>query len=141
MKTFMPKKGDLERKWYLLDANQKVLGRFASQIAVILMGKSKPAYTPHIEAGDYVIVVNAENIQVTGKKAKTKEYQRYSGYPGGLKRRSFEWMKENKPEEIIRLAVKRMLPKTVLGRKLLKNLKIYRGFEHPHSAQNPIPFE
>ena len=141
MKTFMAKKGEIESKWLLVDAAGLVLGRMASKIAPILMGKNKPTYTPHVDTGDYVIVVNAENIRVTGKKARVKEYDYYTHYPGGHKFVSFADMMARKPEKVIELAVKRMLPKNKLGKKMLKKLKVYRGTKHSHSAQKPEKIE
>ncbi len=141
MKTFMAKKGEIESKWLLVDAAGLVLGRMASKIAPILMGKNKPTYTPHVDTGDHVIVVNAENIRVTGKKARVKEYDYYTHYPGGHKFVSFADMMARKPEKVIELAVKRMLPKNKLGKKMLKKLKVYRGTEHSHSAQKPEKIE
>ena len=141
MKTFMAKKGQLESKWLLVDANGLVLGRMASRIAPILMGKNKPTYTPHVDTGDHVIVVNAENIRVTGKKARVKEYDYYTHYPGGHKFVSFADMMARKPEKVIELAVRRMLPKNKLGKKMLKKLKVYRGTKHSHQAQKPEKIE
>ncbi|MBC7195855.1 50S ribosomal protein L13 [Deferribacteraceae bacterium V6Fe1] len=134
-------KADSEKKWYLVDANDKILGRLATRIAMILMGKNKPVYTPFMDTGDFVVVVNAEKIKVTGKKLTDKVYYAYSGYFGGLKEKTLEQMLDRKPEEVIRLAVKRMLPKNRLGRQMLKKLKIYSGSEHPHSAQQPEKIE
>ncbi|NPB06269.1 MAG: 50S ribosomal protein L13 [Aquificae bacterium] len=141
MKTYRIKPHEVERKWWVVDATGKTLGRLASEIAKILRGKHKPYYQPDVDCGDFVIVVNAEKIRVTGKKLDQKIYYRHSGYPGGLKARPLRWMLENKPEEVIRLAVKRMLPKNRLGHRMLKKLKVYRGPEHPHKAQNPQPLE
>lgn len=141
MKTFMAKKGDIESKWLLVDADGLVLGRLASKIAPILMGKNKPTYTPHVDTGDYVVVVNAENVKVTGKKAQDKEYDYYTHFPGGHKFVSFADMMARKPEKVIELAVKRMLPKNKLGIKMLKKLKVYRGPGHNHQAQNPEKIE
>jgi large subunit ribosomal protein L13 len=141
MKTFRIKPEEVERKWWVVDAEGKVLGRLASEIAKILRGKHKPYYQPDVDCGDFVIVVNAEKVRVTGKKLDQKIYYRHSGYPGGLKARTLKWMLENKPEEVIRLAVKRMLPKNRLGHRMLKKLKVYRGPQHPHQAQKPEPLE
>ena len=141
MKSFMAKKEQVQAKWWLADADGKVLGRLAAGIAPILMGKTKPTYTPHVDMGDYVIVVNAEKIKVTGKKAQTKEYDYYTGYPGGHKYASFEDMMAKKPEKVVQLAVRRMLPKNKIGGKMLKKLKIYRGPEHNHTAQQPEKLE
>ncbi len=135
----MLRKEDVERKWYVVDASGKILGRLASQIAIRLMGKHKPIYTPHVDTGDYIIVINAEKIRLTGKKWEKKLYYRHSGYMGGLKVLTAKQMWEKRPERLIELAVKRMLPKNKLGRKMLKKLKIYAGPKHPHQAQKPIP--
>lgn len=137
MKTYIAKETDLEKKWYLIDAEGKVLGRIATKIANILRGKNKPIFTPHVDTGDYVIVINAEKVKLTGKKINNKIYYHHSGYPGGLKVFTAKKVKEEKPEELIRLAVKGMLPKNKLGNRLIKKLKIYRGKEHPHQAQQP----
>ena len=141
MKSYMAKKKDVNPAWHEIDADGKILGRMAVKIAEILMGKTKPMYTPHVDTGDYVIVINAAKVQVSGKKAQMKEYQRYSGYPGGQKITSFEDMMAKRPEEVIRLAVKRMLPKNKLGTVMLKKLKIVAGAEHDHSAQQPVKME
>ena len=135
MKTTYIKPNQVERKWYLVDAQGKVLGRLASRIAHILRGKHKPIYAPHMDTGDFVVVINAEKIRLTGKKWDTKEYFRHSGYMGGLKRIPIKRMLKEKPEEIIRLAVKRMIPRTPLGRRQFKKLKVYAGPDHPHKAQ------
>jgi large subunit ribosomal protein L13 len=140
-KTYMAKGGELKPKWHLVDASGKVLGRLAARIATILQGKHQPTYTPHIDTGDFVVVVNAEKIRVTGKKAEQKRYYRYTGYPGGLKEIPYETMLERKPDEVLRLAVRRMLPKTKLARKMIKKLKVYRGPDHPHEAQEPKTLE
>jgi len=139
MKTPLPKVNEIERKWYVVDASGKVLGRLASQIAMRLRGKHKPIFTPHLDTGDFIIVINAEKIRLTGKKLDQKKYYRHSGYMGGLKTRTAKQMLDAKPEDVIRLAVKRMLPKNRLGRKQLKKLKVYSGPNHPHQAQNPEP--
>jgi len=141
MKSFLAKKGEVEKKWVLVDANGAILGRMAAKIAPILMGKNKPTYTPHVDVGDYVVVVNAEKIRVTGKKAEQKEYDYYTHYPGGHKYVSFADMMAKKPEKVVELAVRRMLPKNRLGRKMLKKLKVYRGPEHEHQAQGPEKIE
>ncbi len=130
-----------QREWYVVDASGKVLGRLASEIAKRLWGKHKPHFAPHLDLGDFIVVVNAKKIKLTGKKWDQKVYWRHSGYMGGLKLRTARQMLETKPEELVRLAVKRMLPKNRLGRKLLKKLKVYAGPEHPHQAQNPKPLE
>ncbi|MBI4618650.1 MAG: 50S ribosomal protein L13 [Desulfobacterales bacterium] len=137
MKTFSAKKSEVERKWYLIDANGKILGRMASEIAVRLRGKHNPIYTPHVDTGDFVIVINAEKVLLTGKKLKQKVYYRHSGYPGGLKSTTAEKLQQKKPEDLISLVVKGMLPKNSLGRNMIKKLKVYAGEEHPHQAQNP----
>lgn len=134
-------KADMDKNWYLIDAESLVLGRLASNIATILMGKNKPVYTPFMDTGDFVVVVNAEKIKVTGKKMTDKNYYAHSGYLGGLKTKTLTEMLDRKPEEVIRLAVRRMLPKTILGRKMLKKLKIYSGSEHPHQSQKPEKIE
>lgn len=141
MKTFMAVKEDIEksRQWYVVDATDKVLGRVATRIANVLMGKNNPYYTPHVDSGDFVIVVNAGKIKLTGDKPNQKFYEDYSGYHGGRKIRPFKAVLEKHPEKIITLAVSRMLPKSKLGRAMLKKLKVYRGGEHPHEAQQPIP--
>ena len=141
MKTYTATPADRERNWLLVDADGKTLGRLATQIADALRGKRKPAYTPHIDTGDFVVVVNAEKIHVTGKKRSDKRYYRHSGYPGGLRWRSFDEMQSRRPEEIIRLAVKGMMPRNRLARKQLTKLKVYSGPEHPHNAQKPQPME
>ncbi len=137
MKTYVPKKEEIERKWYVIDAAGKPLGRLATQIATILRGKHKPIYTPFMDTGDYVIVINAEKVILTGGKEEKKVYYRHSGYPGGLKVIPYKKMKEKYPERVIRIAVKGMIPHNSLGRKMLKKLKVYRGAEHPHEAQMP----
>ena len=141
MKTFSAKAVDIERKWYVVDATDQTLGRMCSRIASVLRGKHKPIYTPHVDCGDYVVVINAERIHVTGKRLDQKKYYRHSGYPGGLKERTLREMLARQPERVIELAVKRMLPKSNLGRHMLKKLKVYAGSEHPHQAQNPEPLE
>ncbi|MCS7258241.1 MAG: 50S ribosomal protein L13 [candidate division WOR-3 bacterium] len=138
MKSYIAKPQEIERKWYLVDAQGKTLGRFASQIARILMGKDKPHYTPHLDLGDFVVVINAEKIRVTGKKYTDKIYYHHSGYPGGLKAIRFKDLLAKFPERIIELAVKRMLPKNRLRAKRMRRLLVYRGPEHPHQAQNPV---
>jgi large subunit ribosomal protein L13 len=140
MKTYNAKPGEIERRWYLVDAEGKTLGRLATQIADKLRGKGKPQYTPHVDTGDFVVVVNAEKIQVTGKKLDEKMVYRHSGYPGGLKVRPLREELERRPTEVLRKAVKGMLPKNRLARKQLLKLKIYAGPEHPHEAQAPTPW-
>jgi large subunit ribosomal protein L13 len=141
MKSFLAKKGQIEQKWWLVDAEGAVLGRMAAKVAPILMGKTKPTYTPNVDIGDYVIVVNADKITLTGKKAQDKEYDYYTHHPGGRKILSFADMMAKKPEKVIELAVKRMLPKNALGRKMLRKLKVYRGPKHEHQAQQPEKLE
>ena len=141
MKSFMAKKEQTEHKWRVVDADGAVLGRLASKVAMVLMGKTKPIYTPHVDTGDYVVVINAEKIKVTGEKAETKQYDYYTHFPGGHKFVSFRDMLAKKPERVIELAVRRMLPKTRLGRQMLKKLKVYRGSEHTHWAQRPEKLE
>jgi large subunit ribosomal protein L13 len=140
-KTFVATPATAERNWLVVDANGQTLGRLATQIADALRGKRKPEYTPHCDTGDFVVVVNCEKIQVTGNKRQEKRYYRHSGFPGGLKSRTFEEMIERKPEEVIRHAVKGMLPRNRLARKQLTKLKVYAGPEHPHTAQQPQPME
>ena len=137
--TYLAKNGEVERHWQTVDATDQVLGRMATQIAMTLMGKDKPTYTPHHDVGDFVIVLNAEKVKVTGSKLDLKFYKTFSRHPGGLKQYSFRWMLENKPELLIQNAVRRMLPKNKLARHMLKKLKVYRGTEHPHQAQQPEP--
>ena len=141
MKSYMARPLEVERKWYVIDAEGKTLGRLASEIAKILRGKNKPHYTPHVDVGDFVVVVNAEKVVVTGKKAEQKVYRRHSGYPGGMKETGYERMMERRPEEILRRAVYGMMPKTRLAREQFRKLKIYAGPEHPHAAQNPQRLE
>jgi large subunit ribosomal protein L13 len=141
MKTYVATPADRERSWYVVDATGKTLGRLATQIADALRGKRKPQYTPHIDVGDFVVVVNAERIHVSGNKRNDKMYYRHSGYPGGLKSRTLNDMLERRPEEVIRLAVKGMMPRNRLARKQITKLKIYAGPEHPHAAQKPEPME
>jgi len=135
MKTYSPKAKDIERKWWVIDAADKTLGRIATQVAGLLMGKHKPIYAPHIDTGDYVVVINAAKVRVTGKKTEQKIYYRYSGYPGGLKSQTLEELFKKDPSRVIELAVKRMLPHNSLGRAMFKKLKVYPGTEHPHHAQ------
>jgi len=137
MKTYMAKTGKMERKWVHVDATDKTLGRLAVRIATVLMGKHRPTYTPHVETGDGVIVTNVVNIRATGRKMEQKQYKTFSGYPSGLKEKTLEKMMQQKPEEVLRLAVRRMLPKGSLGNSMLSRLKIYKTAEHPHVAQKP----
>ena len=137
-KTTTPSLLNIKRNWFLVDAEGKTLGRLASDIANVLRGKNKPSFTPHLDTGDFVIVVNAEKIEVSGKKASQKLYRRHSGRPGGMKIEKFETLRERIPERIIEQAVKGMLPHNSLGRQQFKKLKVYKGSEHPHDAQNPV---
>ena len=141
MKSYIAKPAEVQRKWYVVDAEGKTLGRLASEVASVLRGKNKPTYTPHVDCGDNVIVVNAKKVSVTGKKRKEKIYVSYSGFPGGKKEVTFEEMQAKKPEEIIRHAVKGMLPEGKLGRQMFKKLHVYAGPEHKHAAQKPEPLE
>jgi len=141
MKTFVATPANRQRDWLVVDAEGHTLGRLATQIADALRGKRKPQYTPHCDVGDFVVVVNAEKIAVTGNKLQDKRYYRHSGFPGGLKSRTLQEMLDRKPEDVIRLAVKGMLPRNKLARKQMLKLKIYTGAEHPHSAQQPQPLE
>ncbi len=138
MSTYVAKGSDIERAWYVVDAADKTLGRLTTEIAMILMGKKKPTYTPFLDTGDFVIVVNAEKVKVTGNKAQDKIYAYHTGYPGGLKETNFNTMIQKRPERVIELAVKGMLPKNSLGRQMIKKLKVYAGSEHPHEAQQPV---
>ncbi|MCX7973473.1 MAG: 50S ribosomal protein L13 [Candidatus Aminicenantes bacterium] len=139
-KTYTPKASEIHRRWWLIDADGQILGRLATTIARLLRGKDKPEFTPFMDTGDFVIVINAEKIKVTGRKLDEKIYFSHSGYPGGLKARTLREMLAKKPEEVIRHAVWGMIPKNRLGRKLIKKLKIYRGPNHPHEAQQPQPY-
>ncbi len=141
MKSFLAKKEQVERNWVVVDAEGAILGRLANKIAPILMGKTKATYTPHVDTGDFVIVVNADKIALTGKKEDTKEYDYYTHFPGGYRTVSFKDMMAKKPEKVIEMAVKRMLPKNKLGRGMLKKLKVYSGPEHNHQAQMPVKIE
>ena len=135
--SYSAKKDEITREWYIVDAEGQTLGRLASKVSKILQGKHKPIYTPHIDTGDFVIIINAEKINVTGNKANTKVYRKHSGYPGGLKEVSYKRLLEKQPEQIIRYAIKGMMPKTILGKQMLKKLKVYAGPNHPHQAQKP----
>ncbi len=137
MKTFVAKEQEVDRKWYLVDARDKVLGRLATQIAMRLRGKHKPIFTPHADTGDFIVVINADKVKLTGRKWDQKIYYRHSGYMGGLKQITAKDLRRKKPEDILRFAVKGMLPKNSLGRRQLKKLKIYAGPDHPHQAQQP----
>ncbi|RKZ53658.1 MAG: 50S ribosomal protein L13 [Candidatus Parabeggiatoa sp. nov. 3] len=140
MKTFSAKPENVNHEWFVIDANELVLGRMASEIAKRLRGKHKPEYTPHVDTGDYIVVINAEKVRVTGNKRTDKMYHHHSGYPGGIKSISFDKLIQKAPERIIQLAVKRMLPRGPLGRDMFRKLKVYVGPEHKHAAQQPIPF-
>ena len=141
MSSYVQKPHEVERKWYLVDATDKTLGRLSSKIASMLRGKHKPIFTPHVDCGDYVVVIHAEKVKVTGKKLEDKEYKRHSGYPGGLKTVTLEKMLEEKPEDVMIHAVKGMLPKGKLGRQMLKKVRVYKGAEHDHSAQKAEKLE
>ncbi len=137
MKTYSAKAGEVNQDWYVVDAADKTLGRLASEIAHRLRGKHKPEYTPHVDTGDYIVVINAEKVRVTGAKSRDKMYHHHTGYPGGLKSISFEKLIDKAPERVIQGAVKGMLPRNPLGRAMFKKLKVYAGSEHPHAAQQP----
>jgi large subunit ribosomal protein L13 len=139
MKTYLPAASEVKRRWHVVDADGKVLGRLATRVAVLLRGKHKPAYTPHMDTGDFVVVVNAAGVRLTGRKLQQEELVRHSGYPGGLKRVPYDVLLRKHPERIITEAVQGMLPKTRQGRQLMKKLKVYRGAQHPHQAQKPAP--
>jgi large subunit ribosomal protein L13 len=141
MKTFSAKSADVKRDWYIVDATGKVLGRVAAEIARRLRGKHKPEFTPHVDTGDYIVVVNADKLRVTGNKTKDKLYHRHTGYPGGIYSTSFEKLQQKHPERVLKLAVKGMLPKGPLGYAMIKKMKVYAGGEHPHSAQQPKTLE
>lgn len=140
-KTFVPSQTTLERNWYIVDAADQRLGRLASAIAMVLRGKNKPTYTPHLDTGDFVVVINAEKVVVTGKKAEQKLYRRHSGRPGGMKTETFAKLQARLPERIVEQAVRGMLPKNTLGRQLFTKLKVYSGSDHPHQAQQPEPLQ
>ncbi len=137
MKTFSAKPAEVQRDWYLVDASGKTLGRLASEVARRLRGKHKPEYTPHVDTGDYIVIVNADKINVTGKKARDKKYYHHTGFPGGIRETDFQTLQGYKPERIVEFAVKGMMPRNPLGRDMLRKLKVYAGSEHPHSAQQP----
>lgn len=141
MRTFIPKKGDIEKKWWLVNADGKILGRLATEVADILRGKKKPQFTSHMDTGDFVVVVNAEKIKVSGRKLDQKTYYSHSQYPGGLKEEKLKDLLERKPEDVIKKAVWGMIPKGTLGRSIYKKLKVYRGPSHPHEAQNPQEYQ
>ena len=137
MSTYMAKPGEVKADWHVIDATDQVLGRLASKVSILIQGKHKPTYTPHTDTGDFVILLNAEKIRVTGKKAEVLEYDTYSRYPGGRRLYSYRTMLEKHPEKLVELAIRRMLPKSKMGRNILGKLKIYKGNEHPHQAQQP----
>ncbi|MDR7871578.1 MAG: 50S ribosomal protein L13 [Tissierellaceae bacterium] len=141
MKSYMAKTNEVDRKWYVIDAEGKVLGRLASEVSNILTGKNKPIYTPHVDTGDFVIIINADKIKLTGKKLEQLNYTYHTGYAGGLKQIPYKRLIEEKPEKIIELAVKGMLPKNKIGRQMIKKLKVYAGSEHNHEAQQPQVYE
>jgi large subunit ribosomal protein L13 len=141
MKTFVPKKEQIEKKWWLIDAEDKVLGRLATEVTILLRGKRKPEFVSFLDSGDFVIVINAERIKLTGKKVEQKKYYSHSGYPGGIKEKTMKELLETKPEEIIKKAVWGMIPKNKLGREAYKKLKVYRGPHHPHEAQKPVEYQ
>ncbi|HHV38945.1 MAG TPA: 50S ribosomal protein L13 [Tepidimicrobium sp.] len=141
MKSYMAKPEEIERKWHIIDAKDKVLGRLATEVATLLRGKHKPIYTPHVDTGDFVIVINADKIRLTGKKLEQKRYRYHTGYPGGLKEVPYRRLMDKNPEKAIQLAVKGMLPKNRLGRQMLRKLRVYSGTEHRHEAQQPEVYE
>ena len=141
MRTYSPKGSDITRQWHVIDASDVVLGRLASQVAVLLRGKHKPIFAPHVDTGDFVIVINADKVALSGNKLEQKRAYRHSGYPGGLRSISYGELMEKRPERIVEKAVRGMLPKNSLGRKTLRKLKVYAGPDHPHQAQQPVPFE
>jgi large subunit ribosomal protein L13 len=141
VRTYSPKPGEIERQWHVIDASDVVLGRLATHAATLLRGKHKPVFAPHVDTGDFVIVINAGKVALTGNKRQTKFAYRHSGYPGGLRSVSYEDLLTNRPERAIELAVKGMLPHNRLGAQLIRKLKVYAGAEHPHAAQQPVPFE
>lgn len=138
-KSFVQKPADVSRRWYVVDAEKETLGRMAAEIATILMGKNKPTYTPHVDCGDFVVVTNAKQVRTTGKKVEQKLYRHHTGFMGGLREHNLGWMLEHKPEQVVKLAVRRMLPKNKLGGQMLKKLKVYAGEDHNHHPQSPEP--
>ena len=138
MKTFSAKKEDIKPKWHMIDANGEILGRLAVTVAKVIRGKHKPTFTPHVDTGDFVIIINAHKVRLTGNKMKNKTYYRHTGYPGGIRSISAEKLLQKKPEEVLRKAIRGMLPKNSLGRQILKKAKIYASADHPHSAQQPV---
>ncbi|MBG0827761.1 50S ribosomal protein L13 [Planomonospora sp. ID67723] len=141
MRTYTPKPAEVERQWYVIDATDIVLGRLASHVATLLRGKHKPIFANHVDTGDFVIVINADKIALTGNKLEQKKAYRHSGYPGGLRSVTYAELMDKRPDRAVEKAVKGMLPKNALGRKMIKKLKVYSGSEHPHQAQQPVPFE
>ena len=141
MRTFAPKPGDIQKNWYVIDATDVVLGRLATQIATILRGKNKPTYAPNADGGDFVIVINADKVALSGNKRENKMAYNHSGFPGGLRATAYGQLMDTKPELVVEKAVRGMLPKTTLGREQLKHLKVYAGPNHPHTAQKPVPYE
>jgi len=141
MSTPFPSANEIERRWWTVDADGRILGRLATSVARLLMGKHKPSYTPFLDVGDHVVIINADKIVLTGNKLDAKKYYRYSGYPGGLSETSAQRMLEEHPERVVELAVKGMLPKNTLGREMYRKLRVYAGSEHPHTAQQPEPYE
>nr|WP_221474704.1 50S ribosomal protein L13 [Sphaerisporangium rubeum] len=141
VRTFTPKATDVERQWYVIDATDVVLGRLATHVATLLRGKHKPIFAPHVDTGDFVIVINADKVTLTGNKLEQKKAYRHSGYPGGLRAVPYSELMEKRPDRAVEKAVKGMLPKNALGRRMAKKLKVYAGSEHPHAAQRPVPFE
>lgn len=141
MRTYTPKPADVERQWHVIDATDVVLGRLASQVATLLRGKHKPIYAPHLDTGDFVIIINADKVALSGKKLEQKKAYRHSGYPGGLRAIAYSDLMEKHPERAVEKAIKGMLPKNTLGRKMFSKLKVYAGSEHPHQAQQPVPYD
>ena len=141
MRTYTPKPADVERQWHVIDATDVVLGRLASQVATLLRGKHKPIYAPHLDTGDFVIIINADKVALSGKKLEQKKAYRHSGYPGGLRAIAYSDLMEKHPERAVEKAIKGMLPKNTLGRKMFSKLKVYAGSEHPHQAQRPVPYD
>jgi len=141
VRTYTPKPADVERQWHVIDATDVVLGRLASQVATLLRGKHKPIYAPHLDTGDFVIIINADKVALSGKKLEQKKAYRHSGYPGGLRAIAYSDLMEKHPERAVEKAIKGMLPKNTLGRQMFSKLKVYAGPEHPHQAQQPVPFE
>ena len=141
MATYIPSAHEIDRKWFVVDASGKTLGRLATEAASVLSGKRNPKYVPYIDMGDHVVVINAEKVRLTGLKSQSKVYRRYTGFPGGLREESFARLMERRPEKIVEEAIKRMLPKTKMGRKMASKLNVYRGDKHPHAAQRPVALE